>query len=118
MTVAMAGSCATQDTTTTPCTRRTNNQAGDAADLRPTEVFGGLASRAAAALKFYARRSKNKKQGRDSTKYSGFHPGSDFLSHHLADIVSAVVLTDASHIDDGVTALKQRVTALPRPARA
>ena len=34
------------------------------------------------------------------------------LSHHLAAIVSAVVLTDASNIEDGISALKQRVTGL------
>ena len=33
-------------------------------------------------------------------------------SHHLAAIVSAVVLTDASNIEDGISALKQRVTGL------
>ena len=76
-----------------------------------TEVFGGLASRACATIKFGARRAGDKKRGRDGTKYSRFHRR-NYLSHHLAAIVSAVVLTDASNIEDGITALKQRVTGL------
>ena len=75
------------------------------------EVFGGLASRACATIKFGARRAGDKKRGRDGTKYSRFHRR-NYLSHHLAAIVSAVVLTDASNIEDGITALKQRVTGL------
>ena len=57
------------------------------------------------------RRAGDKKRGRDGTKYSRFHKR-NYLSHHLAAIVSAVVLTDASNIEDGITALKQRVTGL------
>ena len=76
-----------------------------------TEVFGGLASRACATIKFGARRAGDKKRGRDGTKYSRFHKR-NYLSHHLAAIVSAVVLTDASNIEDGISALKQRVTGL------
>ena len=62
-------------------------------------------------LLFGARRAGDKKRGRDGTKYSRFHKR-NYLSHHLAAIVSAVVLTDASNIQDGISALKQRVTGL------
>ena len=67
--------------------------------------------RACATIKFGARRAGDKKRGRDGTKYSRFHRR-NYLSRHLAAIVSAVVLTDASNIEDGITALKQRVTGL------
>ena len=49
---------------------------------------------ACVTIKFGARRSGDKKRGRDGTKYSRFHKR-NYLSHHLAAIVSAVVLTDA-----------------------
>ena len=41
------------------------------------------------------------------TRYSRFHPA-NFLSHHLAKIVSAAVYTDAQHVEDGINYLKQR----------
>ena len=69
-------------------------------------MFGGLASRACATIKFGARRPGDKKRGRDGTKYSRFHKR-NYLSHHLAAIVSAVVLTDASNIEDGISARPQ-----------
>ena len=57
-------------------------------------------------LRFTSRRAKDKKRGRDGTKYSKYHP-ENYLSHHLAAISMAAVYADASHIDDGVTGLKQ-----------
>ena len=63
------------------------------------------------SLTMSIRRAGDKRRGRDGTKYSRFHRR-NYLSHHLAAIVSAVVLTDASNIEDGITALKQRVTGL------
>ena len=53
-----------------------------------------------------SRRAKDKKRGRDGTKYSKYHP-ENYLSHHLAAISMSAVYTDACHIDDGVTGLKQ-----------
>ena len=75
------------------------------------EVFGGLASRACSTIKYCARRAQDKKRGRDGTKYSRFHRR-NYLSHHLAAIVSAAVLTDASNIEDGIVALKQSAMGL------
>ena len=58
------------------------------------------ASRAAARLlRFTSRRAKDKKRGRDGTKYSKYHP-ENYLSHHLSAISMAAVY-------DGVTGLKQ-----------
>ena len=57
-------------------------------------------------LRFTSRRAKDKKRGRDGTKYSKYHP-ENYLSHHLAAISTAAVYADACHIDDGVTGLKQ-----------
>jgi len=65
------------------------------------EALGGVARRATRCLKFCARRAKDKKRGRDGTKYSRFHP-SNYLSHHLANIVTAAVYHDALHIEEGV----------------
>ena len=39
-------------------------------------------------------------RGRDGTTYSRFHP-SNYLSHHLAGIVTAAVFSDAAHISRG-----------------
>ena len=85
--------------------RRKNNQVV----LLLVEVFGGLASGGcggARLLRFTSRRAKDKKRGRDGTKYSKFHP-ENYLSHHLSAISMAAVYADACHIDDGVTGLKQ-----------
>ena len=54
----------------------------------------------------------HRKRGRDGTKYSRFHP-SNYLSHHLAGIVTATVYADARHIEDGLNDLKMRAHALP-----
>ena len=43
----------------------------------------------------------------DGTTYSRFHPA-NFLSHHLADIVTAAVYADARHIADNIVLLKSR----------
>ena len=48
-----------------------------------------------------------RKRGRDGTRYSRFH-ASNFLSHHLAKIVTAAVYSDAQHIEEGVYGLKTR----------
>ena len=66
-----------------------------------------LGARGARCLRFLARRAKDRKRGRDGTRYSRFHPA-NFLSHHLAKIVSAAVYTDAQHVEDGINYLKQR----------
>ena len=87
--------------------RRKNNQVV----LLLVESFGGIASGGARLLRFLSRRAKDKKRGRDGSKYSKFHP-SNYLSHHLASISLAAVYADARHIDDGVTGLKQRACAL------
>ena len=71
------------------------------------EALGGIGRRGARCLRFLARRAKDRKRGRDGTRYSRFHPA-NFLSHHLAKIVSAAVYTDAVHIEEGVIGLKQR----------
>ena len=62
-------------------------------------------------LRFLARRAKDRKRGRDGTRYSRFHPA-NFLSHHLAKIVTAAVYSDAQHIEEGVIGLKQRAHEL------
>ena len=85
--------------------RRKNNQVALGAALL-VEVFGGLASGGVRLLRFTSRRAKDKKRGRDGTKYSKFHP-ENYLSHHLCAISMAAVYADACHIDDGVTGLKQ-----------
>ena len=90
--------------------RRKNNQVA----LLLVEVFGGIASGAARVLRFLSRRAKDKKRGRDGTKYSRFHPN-NYLSHHLASISLAAVYTDAVHIEAGVNGLKQRALALASP---
>ena len=71
------------------------------------EALGGIGRRGARCLHFLARRAKDRKRGRDGTRYSRFHPA-NFLSHHLAKIVSAAVYTDAQHVEDGINYLKQR----------
>jgi hypothetical protein len=57
-----------------------------------------------------ARRASCRKRGRDGTKYSRFHP-TNYLSHHLAGIVTAAVFADAAHIVEEIVLLKTRVTA-------
>jgi hypothetical protein len=46
----------------------------------------------------------------NGTKYSRFHPA-NYLSHHLAGIVTAAVFADAAHIVEEIVLLKTRVTA-------
>ena len=82
--------------------RRKNNQVA----LLLVEVLGGIASGGARLVRFMSRRAKDKKRGRDGTKYSKYHP-ENYLSHHLSAISMAAVYADACHIDDGVTGLKQ-----------
>ena len=71
------------------------------------EALGGIGRRGARCLRFLARRAKDRKRGRDGTRYSRFHP-SNYLSHHMARIVTAAVYADAEHICDGIIGLKQR----------
>ena len=72
------------------------------------EALGGIGRRGARCLRFLARRAKDRKRGRDGTRYSRFHPA-NFLSHHLTKIVTAAVYSDALHIEEG---LKQRAHEL------
>ena len=71
------------------------------------EALGGIGRRGARCLRFLARRAKDRKRGRDGTRYSRFH-SANYLSHHVMRIVSAAVFADAEHICDGIIGLKQR----------
>ena len=71
------------------------------------EAFGGIGRRGARCLRFLARRAKDRKRGRDGTRYSRFH-SANYLSHHMMRIVSAAVFANAEHICDGIVGLKQR----------
>ena len=75
------------------------------------EALGGIGRRGARCLRFLARRAKDRKRGRDGTRYSRVHP-SNFLAHHMARIVTAAVYADAEHIVDGIVGLKQRALEL------
>ena len=75
------------------------------------EALGGIGRRGARCLRFLvARRASCRKRGRDGTKYSRFHP-TNYLSHHLAGIVTAAVFADAAHIVEEIVLLKTRTTA-------
>ena len=56
-------------------------------------------------LKWCARRAGDAKAGRDGTRYSRFHP-ENYLSHHLAAIVTNAVIHDADHIAYQIRALQ------------
>ena len=56
-----------------------------------------------------ARDASCRKRGRDGTTYSRFHP-SNYLSHHLAGIVTAAVFSDAAHIVEEIALLKTRIS--------
>ena len=64
-----------------------------------------------------ARRASCRKRGRDGTTYSRFHP-SNYLSHHLAGIVTAAVFSDAAHIVEEIALLKTRTSGATRAAAA
>ena len=81
------------------------------------EALGGIGRRAARCLRFLARRASCRKRGRDGTTYSRFHPA-NFLSHHLADIVTAAVYADARHIAENVVLLKSRAYGAKAAAAA
>jgi hypothetical protein len=67
---------------------------------------------------FLACRASCRKRGRDGTKYSRFHPA-NYLSHHLAGIVTAAVFADTAHIVEEIVLLKTRVNgATPAAAAA
>ena len=63
------------------------------------------------------RRASCRKRGRDGTTYSRFHP-SNYLSHHLAGIVTAAVFSDAAHIVEEIALLKTRTSGATRTAAA
>ena len=69
------------------------------------ETFGGVGTRAMRAFKFAARRAGCKKRGRDGTKYSRTRPTS-FLTHHMRQISSAAVITDACNIEKEIIGLR------------
>ena len=71
------------------------------------EALGGIGRRGARCLRFLARRAKDRKRGRDGTRYSRFHPA-NYLSHPLAKIVTAAVYSDALHIEEGIDDLRRR----------
>ena len=81
------------------------------------EALGGKGSRGALCLRFLARRASCRKRGRDGTTYSRFHP-SNYLSHHLAGIVTAAVFSDAAHIFEEIALLKTRTSGTTRAAAA
>ena len=76
------------------------------------ETLGGVASTAARLMKFTARRAKDKKRGRDGTKYSRVRPHTDFLTHHLRAISGAAVMNNAAAIVDSIAHLKSRALAI------
>ena len=57
--------------------------------------------------------SPDKKRGRDGTKYSLMRPTS-FLTHHMHQISSAAVITDACNIEKDIIDLK--ISQAPRGA--
>ena len=59
------------------------------------------------------RRAGDKKRGRDGTKYSRTRPTS-FLTHHMRQISSAAVITDACNIEKEIIGLK--ISQAPRGA--
>ena len=81
------------------------------------EALGGIGRRGARCLCFLARRASCRKRGRDGTTYSRFHP-SNYLSHHLAGIVTAAVFSDAAHIAAEIALLKTRTSGATRTAAA
>ena len=85
------------------------------------EALGGIGRRGARCLRLLARRAScsQEARGRDGTTYSvysRFHPA-NFLSHHLADIVTAAVYADARHIAENVVLLKSRAYGAKAPRR-
>ena len=89
--------------------RHKNNQVA----LLLVECFGGVASGGARLLRYLARRASDKKRGRDGTKYSRTRPTS-FLTHHMRQISSAAVITDACNIEKEIIGLK--ISQAPRGA--
>ena len=69
------------------------------------EALGGLCPALFRWLKYSARRAGDHKKGRDGTKYSRVRPVS-FLTHHMRQISSAAVITDAANIEKELTGLK------------
>ena len=71
------------------------------------ETTGGFARHASRCLAFAARRAKDKKRGRDSTRYSATRPTS-FKTHHVRTISHAAVFADTVKIKEKAHALKAR----------
>ena len=73
------------------------------------ETFGGFGFFLVKLLSFLSRRAKDKKRGRDGTKYSRVRPGLSYWTHHSRRISSAVVMTNAANIEHECVLLKQSV---------
>ena len=80
------------------------------------EVFGGVGTYAERHLKWCARRAGDAKAGRDGTRYSRFHP-ENYLSHHLAAIVTNAVMHDAEHIMHQPTRCSSRTSKTKQQQR-
>ena len=106
---------------TSPSTGATTTTRGTKSATRVVplivEALGGIGRRGARCLRFLARRASCRKRGRDGTTYSRFHP-SNYLSHHLAGIVTAAVFSDAAHIVEEIALLKTRTSGATRTAAA
>ena len=91
----------------------TTSMSGTTSKCSPliVEALGGIGRRGARCLRFLARRASCRKRGRDGTTYSRFHP-SNYLSHHLAGIVTAAVFSDAAHIVEEIALLKTRTSTV------
>ena len=70
-------------------------------------TFGAFGRQSQRMLKFYSRRARDKKHGRDATRYSRYRSAS-YLSHHLQCLSTGIIMADASRIVANVVALKQR----------
>ena len=79
------------------------------------ETFGGFGTFLVKLLSFLSRRAKDKKRGRDGTKYSRMRPGASFWTHHSRRISSAVVMTNAANIEHECMLLKQSVVGSVAP---
>ena len=73
--------------------------------------FGAFGRQSQRMLKFYSRRARDKKHGRDATRYSRYRPAS-YLSHHMQCLSTGIIMADASRIVENVVKLKQRVALM------
>ena len=81
--------------------------------LAIVSTFGAFGRQAQRMLKFYARRARDKKHGRDATRYSRHRRRTSFISHHMQCVSTGVVMAGAARIVANVVSLKQQVNALP-----